>query len=46
MEIASKYNPVEVEDKWYTYWLENRFLWWRWGVKAIHQTISSDNPHV
>lgn len=29
-------------------WVEHkhRFLWWRWGVKAIHQTISSDNPHV
>lgn len=29
-------------------WMEHkyRFLWWRWGVKAIHQTISSDNPHV
>lgn len=29
-------------------WIEHkhRFLWWRWGVKAVHQTISSDNPHV
>ena len=29
-------------------WVEpkHKFLWWRWGVKAIHQTISSDNPHV
>lgn len=29
-------------------WMEprHRFLWWKWGVKAIHQTISSDNPHV
>ena len=26
MEIASKYNPAEVEDKWYKYWLENRFF--------------------
>lgn len=23
MEIASKYNPADVEDKWYRYWLEN-----------------------
>jgi len=23
MEIASKYNPVEVEGKWYQYWLDN-----------------------
>ncbi|MDR2118555.1 MAG: valine--tRNA ligase [Tannerellaceae bacterium] len=22
MEIASKYNPAEVEDKWYRYWLD------------------------
>ncbi len=26
MEIASKYAPSEVEDKWYQYWLENRFF--------------------
>ena len=26
MEIASKYNPIEVEDKWYKYWLENGFF--------------------
>lgn len=26
MEIASKYNPAEVEDKWYKYWLENKFF--------------------
>ena len=24
MELAAKYNPSEVEDKWYAYWLENR----------------------
>ena len=23
MEIASKYNPAEVEGKWYQYWLDN-----------------------
>ncbi len=23
MELASKYNPAEVEDKWYSYWMEN-----------------------
>ena len=29
-------------------WIEykHRFLWWRWKVKAVHQTITSDNPHV
>lgn len=26
MEIASKYNPVEVEDKWYQYWLRNKYF--------------------
>lgn len=26
MEIASKYNPVETEDKWYSYWLEHGFF--------------------
>ncbi|MGL4993001.1 MAG: valine--tRNA ligase [Bacteroidales bacterium] len=23
MELASKYNPSEVEDKWYEYWMQN-----------------------
>ncbi len=26
MEIASKYNPSEVEDKWYKYWMDNKFF--------------------
>lgn len=26
MEIAAKYNPLEVEDKWYKYWMENKFF--------------------
>ena len=26
MKIASKYNPIEVEDKWYKYWLEKGFF--------------------
>jgi len=26
MELASKYNPAEVEDKWYKYWLDNRLF--------------------
>ncbi len=26
MEIASKYNPAEVEDKWYKFWMENKFF--------------------
>ncbi|HOU67124.1 MAG TPA: valine--tRNA ligase [Paludibacteraceae bacterium] len=26
MELASKYNPSDVESKWYQYWLENGFF--------------------
>lgn len=26
MEIASKYNPAETEDKWYSYWMEKGFF--------------------
>lgn len=26
MTLASKYNPAEVEDKWYQYWLDNGFF--------------------
>ena len=26
MDIPSKYNPAEVEDKWYQYWMENGFF--------------------
>jgi hypothetical protein len=25
---------------------KHRFLWWRWKVKGVHQTITSDNPYV
>ena len=26
MELASKYNPTEIESKWYQYWLDNGFF--------------------
>lgn len=26
MELSAKYNPIEVEDKWYSYWLKNKFF--------------------
>jgi len=26
MEIPSKYNPQSAEDKWYAYWMENKFF--------------------
>ena len=26
MELASKYNPSDVEGKWYQYWLDNNLF--------------------
>ena len=26
MELASKYNPTDIEAKWYQYWLDNSFF--------------------
>jgi valyl-tRNA synthetase len=26
MSVASKYNPIEIEDKWYQYWMQNNFF--------------------
>lgn len=26
MELSAKYNPSEVEEKWYSYWLKNKFF--------------------
>ncbi len=26
MEIPSKYNPAKVEDKWYKYWMDNKYF--------------------
>ena len=26
MEIPKKYNPLEVEDKWYEYWMQNDYF--------------------
>ncbi len=26
MELASKYNPADVEGKWYEYWLDNKLF--------------------
>ena len=44
--LTGKINlPVTLNQ---AFWIEykRKFLWWRWKVKAIHQTISSDNPYV
>jgi valyl-tRNA synthetase len=37
MEIPSKYNPAEVEDKWYKFWLDNGFF---------HSEPDSREPYV
>ena len=26
MEIPAKYNPATIEDKWYSYWVDNKFF--------------------
>ena len=26
MEISSKYNPSEIENKWYQYWLSQKYF--------------------
>ena len=44
--LTGKINlPVTLNQ---AFWIEykHKFLWWRWKAKAIHQTISSDNPYV
>ena len=44
--LTGKINlPVTLNQ---AFWIEykHKFLWCRWKVKAIHQTISSDNPYV
>ena len=44
--LTGKINlPVTLNQ---AFWIEykHKFLWWRGKVKAIHQTISSDNPYV
>lgn len=44
--LTGKINlPVTLNQ---AFWIEykHKFLWWRWKVKAIHQTILSDNPYV
>lgn len=34
MEISSKYNPSEIENKWYQYWLTNKYF----SSKPDHRT--------
>ena len=35
-ELATKYNPAEVEDKWYSYWMEH---------KLFHSTPDAREPY-
>lgn len=37
MELSAKYNPAEVEDKWYAYWLNN---------KCFHSEPDSREPYT
>ena len=37
MELNTKYNPAEVEDKWYAYWLKNR---------CFHSEPDSRDPYT
>lgn len=43
--IGNIHLPVHLHQ---AIWIEykHRFLWWRWKIKTIHQTITSDNPYV
>lgn len=42
---ANVHIPVTLNQAVYVEY-KHRFLWWRWKVKAVHQTITSDNPYV
>ena len=36
MELASKYNPADVEGKWYQYWLDKKL-----SREGVHHAVSS-----
>lgn len=42
---AKVHIPVTLNQAIYIEY-KHKFLWWRWKVKAVHQTITSDNPYV
>lgn len=42
---ADVHIPVTLNQAVYVEY-KHKFLWWRWRVKAVHQTITSDNPYV
>ncbi|MDP3312125.1 valine--tRNA ligase [Lutibacter sp.] len=37
MSLATKYNPKEVENKWYSYWMENKYF---------HSTPNEKEPYT
>ncbi|PCI35544.1 MAG: valine--tRNA ligase [Flavobacteriaceae bacterium] len=37
MNLATKYNPLEVEDKWYDYWMKNNYF---------HSTPNDKEPYT
>ncbi|MES2732593.1 MAG: valine--tRNA ligase [Bacteroidota bacterium] len=46
MSISKTYNPKEVEDKWYQYWLENQFFTSRPNPNKEPFTIVIPPPNV
>ena len=46
VEIKSELHVPERIQQAYGIQYNHKFLWWRWKVKAVHQTISSDNPYI
>lgn len=45
MEIPAKYNPASVEDKWYSYWLKNKYFHSQPNEKKAY-TIVIPPPNV
>ncbi|TXC81608.1 valine--tRNA ligase [Luteibaculum oceani] len=46
MSIASKYQPTEVENKWYKFWLENKFFASKPDPKKEPFTVVIPPPNV
>lgn len=46
MSIASKYNPAEVEDKWYKHWMDQKFFHAKVNPEKEPYTIVIPPPNV
>jgi valyl-tRNA synthetase len=46
MSLATKYNPAEVEDKWYQYWMEKQFFTAKPNPEKEPYTIVIPPPNV